>query len=297
MKRIQLIVFIVVLVVPASSQAFEIGFHFSGTVGSRFSPAFGHDISQGTPVNGGFVYETSADYTHANPGCACQRGYEQRHINGFWAEFGDVRIQADSYLIQIGNNVPQGSRPPVDTFTVLFASDLSPPLEDPILVNDTPYSSGYLSLTLVADAGLYLDSSLPDHLEPEEFTPSAFNSLMDTSPGFADIFYSVQSLQMRTLLGSDHDLDGDVDGRDFLIWQRYFGVMGQNGDANSDDHVNEIDLQDWQSHYGASVNILPVGRMVPEPVWLTYIGTIFVQAVLLRRVGRLPNGRHHITVC
>ncbi|TWU21399.1 hypothetical protein [Bythopirellula polymerisocia] len=54
---------------------------------------------------------------------------------------------------------------------------------------------------------------------------------------------------------ADFDTDGDVDGRDFLQWQRGFGaVSGANvsdGDANNDAAVNGLDLILWQEAYGS----------------------------------------------
>lgn len=53
--------------------------------------------------------------------------------------------------------------------------------------------------------------------------------------------------------GPDFDSDGDVDGSDFLAWQRGFGTLAaskSDGDANSDGNVNNVDLAMWQSAYG-----------------------------------------------
>ena len=287
MKRLLLLT-IAVLVFPTCSYAAELGFQFSGVVTQYEASPFGYEILEGTPDRGGFVYETSTAYTH--PGtCACQRGYEQRHINGFWAEFGDVRVQADAYVVQIGNNVPQfGGRPPIDTFTVVFANDINPSLNNPILVNGTPYLSGNFGLSFFANATVFADTSLPTDLDLGQFTPSPFIFLMDQSPGSPDIYYSIQTPEAITVLRSDHDLDGDVDGRDFLIWQRYFGTTGQNGDANSDQQVDASDLQDWQSQFGASTSIVQKVRAVPEPLCTTYIGFALLHTGLLRR-RRLRN--------
>lgn len=51
----------------------------------------------------------------------------------------------------------------------------------------------------------------------------------------------------------DFDGDGDVDGRDFLAWQRGFGSTNATkaqGDANNDQVVNQADLAIWQTQYG-----------------------------------------------
>jgi CSLREA domain-containing protein len=56
-------------------------------------------------------------------------------------------------------------------------------------------------------------------------------------------------------LYGDFDLDGDIDGRDFLNWQRGFGMSGpvvgrQHGDATDDGDVDGNDLAVWQATYG-----------------------------------------------
>jgi CSLREA domain-containing protein len=54
---------------------------------------------------------------------------------------------------------------------------------------------------------------------------------------------------------ADFDEDGDVDGRDFLSWQRGYGIVAPNaektdGDADSDTDVDGNDLSIWQDQYG-----------------------------------------------
>jgi hypothetical protein len=55
--------------------------------------------------------------------------------------------------------------------------------------------------------------------------------------------------------GPDFDGDGDVDGRDFLAWQRgahiTSGATAADGDANNDGRVDSADLQMWQRDYGS----------------------------------------------
>ncbi len=65
---------------------------------------------------------------------------------------------------------------------------------------------------------------------------------------------------------ADFDGDGDVDGRDFLIWQRGFGGLATlaTGDANSDGQVNELDLAIWHDQFGNPPEVSGV-TAVPEP--------------------------------
>ena len=52
----------------------------------------------------------------------------------------------------------------------------------------------------------------------------------------------------------DFDGDGDVDGRDFLAWQR----------GQSPDPLSAGDLADWQANYGVNPEIT-ASTAVPEP--------------------------------
>lgn len=58
---------------------------------------------------------------------------------------------------------------------------------------------------------------------------------------------------------ADFDADGDVDGRDFLDWQRGYGIAAPNatqgdGDADHDLSVDALDLAFWQSQYAAEIH-------------------------------------------
>lgn len=68
---------------------------------------------------------------------------------------------------------------------------------------------------------------------------------------------------------ADFDGDGDVDGRDFLIWQRGFniGTTAAQGDANGDNMVNGSDLQIWQDQFGTNP-LTATFASVPEPTAL-----------------------------
>jgi hypothetical protein len=63
----------------------------------------------------------------------------------------------------------------------------------------------------------------------------------------------------------DFDLDGDVDGRDFLMWQR----------GESPIQWGPGDLADWQTNYGFS-SLTVASTAVPEPGSLVLLGTLLV---------------------
>jgi len=81
---------------------------------------------------------------------------------------------------------------------------------------------------------------------------------------------------------ADFDQDGDVDGSDFLSWQRNFGATAAllaDGDANVDSAVDGADLAAWEEQYGG-VPALSAGS-VPEPsaFLLLALGAVFVSCL------------------
>jgi hypothetical protein len=72
------------------------------------------------------------------------------------------------------------------------------------------------------------------------------------------------------LLNGDFDFDGDVDGRDFLIWQRGAGTTPADkadGDATGNNVVDSQDLAVWQETYGRSgINTLRPTLMIDHEV-------------------------------
>src|SRR5690606_17154808 len=95
-------------------------------------------------------------------------------------------------------------------------------------------------------------------LTPEEF-------LFVTAPGGDD---------------ADFDDDQDVDGADFLIWQRGFGGAGSNGtgDANGDSQVNAQDLAIWKAAFGGAAV-----SAVPEPTGAALGGLALLGLARLRK--------------
>lgn len=85
---------------------------------------------------------------------------------------------------------------------------------------------------------------------------------------------------------ADFDNDGDVDGKDFLAWQRGYGLTSgatrAQGDANFNGAVTNVDLAVWQSQYGGAS--LATVAAVPEPAAL-----ILVEIVLAALATRRPR--------
>lgn len=74
---------------------------------------------------------------------------------------------------------------------------------------------------------------------------------------------------------ADFDRNGNLDGRDFLTWQRGHGLtdgLQTQGDANFDGIVDGDDLEVWQASYGSP---FAAATAVPEPAaWLLATETI-----------------------
>jgi autotransporter-associated beta strand protein len=131
-----------------------------------------------------------------------------------------------------------------------------------------------------------LSVNLLDGFMPEEGTSYAFltaaggitnSGLSFDLPALAggliwdtsDFFTSGVLNVVTAGLAGDFDNDGDVDGRDFLLWQRNPGVGN---------------LSDWQANYGQSGPLTASSAAVPEPGTVALVcGTLFVLAGLRRR--------------
>src|SRR5690606_31729593 len=104
------------------------------------------------------------------------------------------------------------------------------------------------------------------------FGHAAINGGTSTAPNYSAVTSPlidsivVEAITPRRRDDADFDNDGDVDGADFLVWQRGFGTAGDNsmGNANGDGAIGAADLSIWQAQFGSA----PAGASisaVPEP--------------------------------
>ncbi len=111
------------------------------------------------------------------------------------------------------------------------------------------------------NAGTFNQSDLPVHFglgsanSIDELTVRWPNGRMQT---FFDV--AVDQYLNITIPGpGDFDGDGDVDGRDFLAWQR----------GGSPDPLSAADLAEWQTNYAEAISSLSASAVqVPEPAFL-----------------------------
>ncbi len=68
-------------------------------------------------------------------------------------------------------------------------------------------------------------------------------------------------------IDADFDSDGDVDGADFLTWQRGIGIGSTlaEGDSNGDGVVDATDLGNWESQFAGGASPLAANQSIPEP--------------------------------
>lgn len=103
--------------------------------------------------------------------------------------------------------------------------------------------------------------------------------------GLADVGWEVPT-QLLGLHGNA-DGDGDVDGEDFLAWQRGYGAASGGsalaGDLSGQGAVDRFDLWLWERYYGSTSNAggLAAGQ-VPEPATCFLTGGVLLALALSR---------------
>jgi extracellular elastinolytic metalloproteinase len=86
----------------------------------------------------------------------------------------------------------------------------------------------------------------------------------------------------------DFDVDGDVDGNDYLEWQRNFGSRTSFwADANLNGIVDAADYVIWRKHFGEGGSAVASNTAVPEPT-TTFLLAIAGACFFLRRERRRP---------
>jgi hypothetical protein len=99
----------------------------------------------------------------------------------------------------------------------------------------------------------------------------------------------VQFFPLQPFPDADFDDDGDIDGGDFLVWQRGFGGSGTNqtGDADGNGLVDGADLAIWEDMYGIGGGLSSASVVVPEPSSCILLVNILVMYLVVSQ--RCPN--------
>jgi cyclophilin family peptidyl-prolyl cis-trans isomerase len=75
----------------------------------------------------------------------------------------------------------------------------------------------------------------------------------------------VSDIEQLNLPAGDYDFDADVDGADFLVWQRTFGSTTlAEADGNGNVVIDLADLAIWQDTYGTVASSSAIAS-IPEP--------------------------------
>ncbi|WP_152099373.1 choice-of-anchor Q domain-containing protein [Lacipirellula parvula] len=137
---------------------------------------------------------------------------------------------------------------------------------------------------------LAIDSGDEDIINPPDFdqrlTPyeRIFNG-----DGIGEAVIDIGAFEKQPIDADDYNADfnndGRVDGADFLIWQRGFGIATgathSQGDANFDGDVDSNDLDIWKQQFGRGMGSIPSadydtnGHVDRDDflTWMTYFGT------------------------
>jgi hypothetical protein len=114
------------------------------------------------------------------------------------------------------------------------------------------------------------------------------------------------SIQLKSIttagppLAGDYDRNGVVDGADYDVWRRFFGIDTRNGptfpiasaDGNNDGRVNAADYILWRKNFMSGFGASPAGpSAVPEPTGVF----LFVSTAAGLFVIRPPRGRRAAT--
>jgi len=110
---------------------------------------------------------------------------------------------------------------------------------------------------------LFNDNGNWNHGEPDVMGPAMQDIVIaqrnGTTGGVAEIVFPWANFNAAAVVPAsadpnDFNNDGQVDGGDFLIWQRGLGLTGQldksMGDANVDGNVDAADLDLWETAFG-----------------------------------------------
>jgi hypothetical protein len=93
---------------------------------------------------------------------------------------------------------------------------------------------------------------------------------------------AVQYIGEAPTLDGDYDSDGDVDGNDFLTWQRQVGGPG-SADGSGNGVVDGPDLTIWRNNFG-DIGLAATASAIPEPAaFCLVVSSSACLGVLVRR--------------
>jgi probable HAF family extracellular repeat protein len=123
-----------------------------------------------------------------------------------------------------------------------------------------------------------------------------------TGQGLINDEYHAFLLTPVPTLPGDFDLDGFVNEVDLALWKTGFGASGDatliDGDADGDQDVDGADFLTWQRHLGAARNSGATAAHVPEPdAALTFVPALVVAAFWRRSIRLVTSTTRTSSLC
>jgi hypothetical protein len=194
---------------------------------------------------------------------------------------GDENWIDGSYNINIDNTVGSPSASDIDYFTftgLTSGSNFSAEVTDATSGFDSilGWFDGTGNLIESDDNDGFENLSLINGVVPANgqltFAVTGFNDVGFVGDHSEDASYSLEVNLFSVTHPGDFDNDDDVDGRDFLRWQR----------KQSPNNGNLADLQAWQTNYGYNGSLTAV-QAVPEPATVMLLIVVSCAASLSRK--------------
>jgi hypothetical protein len=145
------------------------------------------------------------------------------------------------------------------------------------------------SSTLAGNASISIGNAYDELINGEDLV------LQYRLPSGLILTGAVQYTGVSPGVAGDYDNDGDVDGRDFLVWQRQFGGPG-SADGSGNGVVDAADLTIWRGNFGAGgAAVAGAGNAAAVPE----ASTLFLSAVAMLFVPyarrRLLEDKSYVT--
>ncbi|HYO24558.1 MAG TPA: hypothetical protein VEQ85_06370 [Lacipirellulaceae bacterium] len=201
-------------------------------------------------------------------------------VNGAIVDWtGDLTF-GTSYNVMVGYTADDDDTDPLlvrDGFADLWVNPAT--IASPKVTDMAPNTNVSADLTIPQVAVALRQGSV---------STTAPNILIDTlaaGTDFEDVLAELGSV-VTPSIDADFDGDLDVDGNDFVIWQRNLGAGATNaqGNTDGDTDVDATDLANWRAKFGQPVAV-GAASAVPEPaaVAMMICGLLGIAAQRSRR--------------
>ena len=196
--------------------------------------------------------------------------------NGHVFMEGDVRPGFSPGTMAFGGDVSFG---PTSVLEIELGGLTAGTQFDRVTIAESAVLGGALEVSLINGFTPTLGSSFQVLTATEGISGAFANSALPSLSGGLgwDIDYTATGVRLNVVSASqqagDFDGDGDVDGRDFLLWQR----------GGSPNPRSSGDLADWQANYGGS-GLTAATTAVPEPSGLILFAVVAAISCSSRRV-------------